>query len=200
MAEQFHTFLKALSCALKETNLDGVCLKPKQMEILFQFFNGRNALGVLPTDYGKSLIFYLLPDLMKFKSQGKHDKNDAASQHTDSQTEEDRAVLVISPLNALIQNQINRLQELGLSCIFVRRTPHYTSASVRGSSSSKVQYPGVVDDHDQSTSAQDIVYDYDYCQAEDLKLLKEESFKFIIIAELWQQLLMRHISSKNGKP
>ena len=91
------------------------------MEILFQLFNGRNALGVSPAGYGKSLIFYLLPDLMKFKGQGKHDKNDAASQHTDSQTEEDRAVFVISPLNALIQNQINRLQELGLSCIFVRR-------------------------------------------------------------------------------
>ena len=157
MAEQFHTFLKALSFALKETNLDRVCLKPKQMEILFQLFNGRNALGVLATGYGKSLTFYLLPELMKFKGQGKHDKNDVASQHTDSQTEEDRAVLVISPLNALIQNQISRLQELGLSCIFVRRAPHYMSASARGSSSSKVQYPGDVDDHDQSTSAQDIV-------------------------------------------
>ena len=116
---------------------------------------------------------------MKFKGQGKHDKNDAASQHTDSQTEEDRAVLVISPLNALIQNQISRLQELGLSCIFVRRAPHSTSVSVRGSSSSKVQYLGDADDHDQSTSAQDIVYDHDYCHAEDLKLLKEETFKFI---------------------
>ena len=108
--------------------------------------------------------------------------------------------LVISPLNALIQNQINRLQELGLSCIFVRRAPHYTSASVRGSSSLKVQYSDDVDDHDHSTSAQDIVYDHDYCHAEDLKLLKEESFKFVIIAEFWQQLSMRHISSKNGKP
>ena len=106
---------------------------------------------MIGASYGKSLIFYLLSDLMKFKSQGKHDKNDAVSQHTDSQTEEDRAVLVKSPLNALIQNQINRLQELGLSCIFVRRAPHYTSASVKGSSSSKVQYPGDVDDHDQST-------------------------------------------------
>ena len=54
-------FFKALSFALEETNLGSVCFKPKQIDILLKVFSGEDVIGILPTGYGKSLIFLPSP-------------------------------------------------------------------------------------------------------------------------------------------
>jgi len=54
---------------------------------------------VLPTEYGKSIVFHLLPSLFLYKINYEH----GAAVHP--------VVIVGSPLNALIKDQIKRLQE-----------------------------------------------------------------------------------------
>jgi ribosomal protein L24 len=67
-------------------------VRPKQLEAIVAVLNGDDVMGVLPTGAGKSLI-YQLPALM----------------------DERRGItVIISPLLALIQDQMSSLQELGL--------------------------------------------------------------------------------------
>ena len=54
---------------------------------------------MLPTGYGKSVIFHLLPSL--FLDKIKYERGAAAQ----------AVVIVVSPLNVLIKDQIRRLQE-----------------------------------------------------------------------------------------
>ena len=70
-----------------------IILKPKQVKCLEAVYFGRDVIAVLPTGYGKSLIFHLFPSLF-------HDKLMSASNK--------RAVIVVSLLNALIENQIKK--------------------------------------------------------------------------------------------
>ena len=77
-----------------------VNLKVKQVICLQAIYHGRDVVGVLPTGYGKSIIFHLLPSLFLEKINYEHG---AAAAHP--------VVIVVSPLNALIKDQIRRLQE-----------------------------------------------------------------------------------------
>lgn len=66
-------------------------LKPKQSEALSHIIKN-DTLVIIPTGYGKTLIFELLPYLMDVKN-----------------ATEDSMVIVASPLDAIIQQQIDRL-------------------------------------------------------------------------------------------
>ncbi|CAJ1493872.1 RecQ family ATP-dependent DNA helicase [[Mycobacterium] kokjensenii] len=63
-------------------------LHPKQLEVMRAFIEGRDFLAVLPTGFGKSVCFQL-PALL---------------------APEDRATVVVSPLIALIKDQVNDLR------------------------------------------------------------------------------------------
>jgi ATP-dependent DNA helicase RecQ len=63
-------------------------LHPKQLEVMRAFVNGRDVLAVLPTGFGKSLCFQL-PALLAAEA---------------------RATVVVSPLVALIKDQVNDLR------------------------------------------------------------------------------------------
>ena len=67
-------------------------LKDRQYEILVKILNQESVLGILPTGYGKSLVFQLYALLIP------------------------RTILVISPLKALIRDQINNLHRQGILC------------------------------------------------------------------------------------
>ena len=67
-------------------------LKDAQYEILVKILNQESVLGILPTGYGKSLVFQLYALLIP------------------------RTTLVISPLRALIRDQINNLHRQGILC------------------------------------------------------------------------------------
>ncbi|MDQ5903486.1 MAG: ATP-dependent helicase RecQ, partial [Pseudomonadota bacterium] len=68
-------------------------LKPQQIELLQRTLHGQDAIGILPTGFGKSLVFQLYALLSP------------------------RVTLVISPLKALIQDQVGALRRLGWTCV-----------------------------------------------------------------------------------
>ncbi|XP_066928671.1 probable ATP-dependent DNA helicase RecS [Clytia hemisphaerica] len=77
-------------------------VKPKQLESIKNIINGHDTLAILPTSYGKSMIYQLLPSVCKMLPG-----------------QPDQAIIVVfSPLKALIQNQIeeanNYLESLNL--------------------------------------------------------------------------------------
>ena len=82
-------------------------IKPKQKEALQKIvLDGQDCLIVLPTGYGKSLIYQLLPSL--FDRVSKDSSKDKS------------VVIVVSPLNALIEVQINKFNALGVCCASLR--------------------------------------------------------------------------------
>ena len=86
-------------------------LKQKQKEALQAIVvNGQDCLIVLPTGYGKSLIYQMLPLLF--------DKTNLSLNVTISEGKS--IVIVVSPLNALIDDQINKLSSVGVACTSLR--------------------------------------------------------------------------------
>ena len=72
-------------------------LKPDQEKALRHLYDRKDLIAVLPTGYGKSLIFQLLPLLAK-----KRDGNETA------------CVLVICPLTSIVQDQLLEVEEMGI--------------------------------------------------------------------------------------
>ena len=91
-------FLSCLEFAILNSLYSEIILKPKQVICLENIFLNLDILAILPTGYGKSLIFCLLPALLFAKKNGVKCIGNIAS-----------IVIVVSPLNALIANQISRL-------------------------------------------------------------------------------------------
>ena len=71
-------------------------LKMEQVKALESIYNGNDTLVILPTGFGKSVIFHLLPKLMSCK--------------TSSQS----IIIVLLPISALMMDQINILKKHGI--------------------------------------------------------------------------------------
>ena len=101
------TFLEGVKYALGEVGRANITLKPKQEEILkIIALKQKDVLAVLPTGYGKSLIYQIIPPLMEYMDSGQRP------------TQKKSIVLVVSPLNALIRDQVTKLKQSGLkACI-----------------------------------------------------------------------------------
>ena len=100
-------FHSALNFGLQFLGLGHLQLKEKQYEVLKHVvLNNRDVLAVLPTGYGKSLIYQMLPPVLNFVDFGAEEKK--------------ATVIVISPLNALIRDQIVKMRESGLSVCVLR--------------------------------------------------------------------------------
>ena len=94
---------RALEFALRKAGRDyQFRLKPEQKEIIeaLVLFK-KDVLGVLPTGFGKSLVFHLLSDVFGFVDAAQHPLKRRS------------ITVVISPLNALMQDQISKLNHLG---------------------------------------------------------------------------------------
>ena len=85
-----------LSSAANEAalKLGYASLRPEQLEVVIQFLSGRDVFAVLPTGFGKSLCFAVLP--LAF---------DKLSRPT-----EKAIVVVASPLTAIMKDQVSRLK------------------------------------------------------------------------------------------
>ncbi|XP_057296073.1 uncharacterized protein LOC130625010 [Hydractinia symbiolongicarpus] len=70
-------------------------LKPKQIICFEQLINGNDTLAVLPTGYGKSILYQLLPFVMPLQKKR-------------------NIVIVVSPLNAIIEDQQKILSQRGV--------------------------------------------------------------------------------------
>ena len=67
----------------------------KRFPALTNLVNGKNVFAILPTGFGKSLIFQLFPHVMSAVNE----KDDAVS-----------TIIVISPLVAIRKDQVEQLQ------------------------------------------------------------------------------------------
>lgn len=77
-------------------------LKPKQVLCLDHLRNGGNVIAILPTGYGKSLIFHLLPFILQEKTSCRN------------------IVIVVSPLSSIINDQIKDLKKCGILADYLR--------------------------------------------------------------------------------
>ena len=80
--------LSRLGSAFNRCNFPSFCLKPLQVKCFECLLKGQDIIAVLPTGFGKSLLFQLLPDFLPVKA----DKN---------------IVIVVCPLNSIIGDQLN---------------------------------------------------------------------------------------------
>ena len=80
-------------------------LKEKQVDAIASVLRNRDTFAILPTGYGKSLIYYLLPMANDFLFP--KDKEHKA------------LVLIVSPLTQLISDQIKKLASFGINGLFL---------------------------------------------------------------------------------
>ena len=91
------TFEEGLLYALEKIGKSGLNIKNEQkLAVRSLVIDNRDVLAVLPTGFGKSLIFQLLPFVYDYMN-GNRSKS---------------SVIVISPLNGLIRDQIEKLKPL----------------------------------------------------------------------------------------
>ena len=107
-------FYSSLQFAISNSCYSGFNLKAKQVKCLEAVYCGRDVVAVLPTGYGKSIIFHLLPALL-------HDKIKMSGQSPSRPV-----VIVVSPLNALTKDQIRRISQgtLKSAALNVKRKPY----------------------------------------------------------------------------
>ena len=86
-------------------------LKEEQRKCLFSLLGGRDVLAVLPTGFGKSLIFTLFVISMELK------KNSPSS------------ILVISPLTSIMVDQICELKDVGFSAVMLSSKESFESTA-----------------------------------------------------------------------
>ena len=77
--------------------------KDKQVECLQNALNNKDILAVLPTGYGKSAIFQSLPFIKSAQVNG-HLSSDKC----------EHIVVVVTPLNSIMLNQITKLAQMGI--------------------------------------------------------------------------------------
>ena len=85
-----------LQFALDKSNLKPFNLKCKQVQCFESLLNNEDVIAVLPTGYGKSLLFQLLPFFLPLRTSR-------------------NIVIVVSPLNSIIVDQVKDLQSRNLS-------------------------------------------------------------------------------------
>eukprot|EP00733_Pompholyxophrys_punicea_P001374 Pompholyxophrys_punicea_v1_NODE_665_length_1494_cov_19.362752.p1 type:complete len:438 gc:universal NODE_665_length_1494_cov_19.362752:1346-33(-) len=82
-------------------------LKKKQIDAIWAIVNGMDVMTILPTGFGKSLIYQMLPFIMDFISHGDESRPFEIKPQKFS-------CVIISPLIVLMQDQIVSLSQLGV--------------------------------------------------------------------------------------
>ena len=95
-------FINAIRYALDLSGYSNIFLKVKQIHILEALYREKDVVAVLPTGYGKSIIFHILPFLFEYR-----ERNFMNSSRTN-------AIIVVAPLNSLIDDQISHLRKRGI--------------------------------------------------------------------------------------
>ena len=99
-------FMSSLDFAIQKSLYTNTNLKPKQVLCLQAIYNKKDTVAVLPTGYGKSLVYQLLPSLLSKRDQQK------------------AIVLVISPINSLIDDQLEKINTFSEIKATVLRAKH----------------------------------------------------------------------------
>ena len=94
-------------------------VKAKQREAILAFLSGKDTFVSLPTGYGKSLIFALLPRVFN-RIKGKLIKYVPIIYASDSITGcNDSVIICISPLTSLVMDQREKLRYRGINAEYV---------------------------------------------------------------------------------
>ena len=101
-------FLSCLQYSLTNTAYENIIFKPKQVTCLESVFLNRDTLAILPTGYGKSATFHLLPKLLQRRNV------------IEKRSCDHPIVIVISPLNSLMDDQLSVLNVSGITAAVVR--------------------------------------------------------------------------------
>ena len=101
-------FLSAIEYALRCISRENFAPKPQQLETVRQVCHGRDVFLWLPTGFGKTLCYKLLPFVSDYR-RGKRSSG-RESPHTSFST-----VIVISPLVSLMFDPVTSLQGRGVS-------------------------------------------------------------------------------------
>ncbi|XP_068752409.1 ATP-dependent DNA helicase RecQ-like [Montipora capricornis] len=87
----FLSVLRRIEFSLNNGNFPSLNLKPLQMKCFEYMLEGQDVIGVLPTGFGKSMLFHLLPHFIPVKTT----KN---------------IVIAVCPLNSIIEDQLKVLK------------------------------------------------------------------------------------------
>ncbi len=124
-------FLSCLKFAVLNSLYDEIFLKPKQVVCLESMYLQNDVMCVLPTACGNSLVFHLLPMLLFARGRICGDLlcwklKDVATAAVSS------IVMVVSPLNSLMSDQVSRLYASGIraSVIDVNKKRDNTKATM----------------------------------------------------------------------
>ena len=99
---------EAIAYSLQCIQRDDLVLKPEQEKVLSYLYEGQDVFAWLPTGYGKSICFQLLPFMFDFKLG----RTTTSSQT--SGTIMPSIVLVVSPLVSLMIDQVANLRQRGI--------------------------------------------------------------------------------------
>ena len=80
--------------------------KDKQLECLQAVFNGKDILAVLPTGYGKSMVFQAAPFMLSARDGVDVDMTD-------------KVILIITPLNSIMMDQCLQLCEKEIQACYL---------------------------------------------------------------------------------
>lgn len=101
MENKFIRFMNKIQNAVTEIrNFPEINFKPKQMKVLENLMLNRDVVAVLPTGFGKSIIFQILPYFLSTSTEG--------------------IVVVISPLNSIMEDQHEILKTYGIPCFVLK--------------------------------------------------------------------------------
>ena len=146
-------FFGSLHSSNTRSSYWNVNLKPKKVKCLEAVYSGRDVVAVLPTGYGKSIIFHLLTALLFEKVNSAPPSQSSCTIHP--------IVIVVSPLKSLIRDQIRSTQRnLTAAILNVQRNEN----------SDKVELDL---GHSNSSLLRDGRYDLVFTQPEAVLLCKE---------------------------
>ena len=114
----------------------GLQLKDKQVEAIQKFCEGSDVFVSLPTGFGKSMIYGLLP-LVFDRAKGKYNRTHLLNRYCSSANVgiKGSIVVCVSPLIAIMKEQATRFARLGLSAEFVgeaQTSPDVKSKVLKG--------------------------------------------------------------------
>ena len=91
-----------IDIALKNAGIPDIILKPEQVKCFEYILQGYDVIAaVLPTGFGKSLLYQLLPDILPMKTI-------------------QNIVIVVCPLTSIIEDQLKVLKDMGINASVFR--------------------------------------------------------------------------------
>ncbi len=91
-----------IDIVLKNAGIPDIILKPEQVKCFEYILQGYDVIAaVLPTGFGKSLLYQLLPDILPMKTI-------------------QNIVIVVCPLTSIIEDQLKVLKDMGINASVFR--------------------------------------------------------------------------------